>query len=129
MAQIKIYGHAEFLRGEHARISELVHAAAQRTLQLPPDKRFQRFLPLEPWQFVAPPDRSPRYLILEVTLFTGRSLAVRKALIRALMDDLSQGLGLSTNDVEITLLESPRENWGIRGQHGDEMVLNYKVEV
>jgi phenylpyruvate tautomerase PptA (4-oxalocrotonate tautomerase family) len=129
MAQIKIYGHADFLRAEHARISEFVHGAAQRTLQLPPDKRFQRFLPLEPWQFVAPPDRSPRYLILEVILFTGRSLAVRKALIRALMDELSQGLGLSPNDIEVTLLESPRENWGIRGQHGDEMALNYKVEV
>ena len=129
MAQIKIYGHAEFLRAEHARISELVHGAAQRTLQLPPDKRFQRFLPLEPWQFVAPPDRSPRYLILEVIMFTGRTLPVRKALIRALMDELSQGLGLSPNDIEVTLLESPRENWGIRGQHGDELVLNYKVDV
>jgi phenylpyruvate tautomerase PptA (4-oxalocrotonate tautomerase family) len=129
MAQIKIYGHAEFLRAEHARISELVHGAAQRTLQLPADKRFHRFLPLEPWQLVTPPDRSPRYLILEVILFTGRSLAVRKALIRALMDELSKGLAVSANDIEVTLLESPRENWGIRGQHGDEMVLNYKVEV
>ena len=100
-----------------------------RTLKLPEDKRFQRFLPLAPWQLVAPADRSPAYLIVEVVLFTGRSVETRKALVRALMDDLSRELGLSPNDVEITLIESPRENWGIRGQHGDERGLAYKVDV
>lgn len=129
MAQFKIYGREPFLREHHARISELVHAAAVRSLQLPPDKRFHRFLPLADWQLVAPPDRSERYLILEAYMFTGRSLAARKALIRALMDDLSRELSLSPNDIEITLFESPRENWGIRGQHGDELQLDYKVEV
>jgi hypothetical protein len=54
---------------------------------------------------------------------------VRKALIRAVLDDLSGELALSPNDIEITLFESPRENWGIRGQHGDELQLNYKVEI
>jgi phenylpyruvate tautomerase PptA (4-oxalocrotonate tautomerase family) len=129
MAQFKIYGRAEYLRAEHRRISDVLHGAALRTLQLPPDKRFHRFIPLESWQLVAPVDRSERYLIIEAVMFTGRSTAVRKALIRAVMDDLSQHLSLDPNDIEITLLESPRENWGIRGQHGDEMQLPYKVEV
>src|SRR5690349_21468694 len=129
MAQFKIYGHAEFLRAQHARISELLHGAAQRTLQLPTDKRFHRFLPLEAWQFVTPADRTGSYLIIECVMFTGRTLEARKALIRAVMDELSAGLGISVNDIEITLIESGRENWGIRGQHGDEMKLTYKVEV
>lgn len=129
MAQFKIYGRETFLREQHARISEVVHAAAVRNLQLPPDKRFHRFLPLADWQLVAPADRSERYLIIEAYMFTGRSVAARKALIRALMDDLSRELALSPNDVEITLFESPRENWGIRGQHGDELQLDYKVDV
>ena len=129
MAQFKIYARAELLRDQHLRISELVHQAAVRALQLPADKRFQRFFPLEAWQLVAPADRSASYLIVEVHMFTGRSLSTRKALTRALMDELSQGLGLSPNDVEVTILESPRENWGIRGQHGDELTLGYKVDV
>jgi phenylpyruvate tautomerase PptA (4-oxalocrotonate tautomerase family) len=129
MAQFKIYGREEFLREQHARISDVVHAAAVRSLQLPPDKRFQRFFPLAGWQLVAPADRSERYLIIEAYLFTGRSLAARKALIRALLDDLSRELALAPNDIEVTLFESPRENWGIRGQHGDELQLNYKVDV
>jgi phenylpyruvate tautomerase PptA (4-oxalocrotonate tautomerase family) len=129
MAQFKIYGRAEFLRAEHQRISDILHGAALRTLQLPPDKRFHRFIALESWQLVAPADRSERYLIIEAIMFTGRSLEARKALIRAVMDDLAQHLALNANDIEITLIESPRENWGIRGQHGDEMKLPYKVEV
>jgi phenylpyruvate tautomerase PptA (4-oxalocrotonate tautomerase family) len=129
MAQFKIYGREEYLREQHARISDLVHGAAVRTLGLPLDKRFQRFLPLAGWQLVAPADRSERYLIIEAYLFTGRSLATRKALIRTLLDDLGRELALSPNDIEVTLFESPRENWGIRGQHGDELQLSYAVDV
>jgi phenylpyruvate tautomerase PptA (4-oxalocrotonate tautomerase family) len=129
MAQFKIYGRIEHLRRVHRELGELIHGAAVRTLQLPPDKCFQRFIALEDWQLVAPPDRSERYLIIEVVLFSGRSVATRKALIAALMSDLTEGLALSPTDVEITLFESPRENWGIRGQHGDALPLGYKVEI
>jgi Tautomerase enzyme len=129
MAQFKIYGREEYLRTNHLRISEFVHQAAVRTLKLPSDKRFHRFLPLAGWQLVAPADRTESYLIIEVIMFTGRSTEVRKTFLRTLMDELSQGLGIGTTDIEITILESPRENWGIRGQCGDELVLNYKVEI
>jgi phenylpyruvate tautomerase PptA (4-oxalocrotonate tautomerase family) len=116
-----------FLRAEHVKIGEVVHQAALRTLQLPADKRFQRFIGLEAWQLVAPADRSERYLLLEVLMFSGRTVETKKALVRALMDDLARELGLAPADIEVTLVESPRENWGIRGQHGDELALPYKV--
>jgi phenylpyruvate tautomerase PptA (4-oxalocrotonate tautomerase family) len=129
MAQFKIYGREEYLRTNHLRISDLLHAAAVRTLKLPSDKRFHRFLPLAGWQLVTPADRSESYLIIEVIMFTGRSSEARKAFLRTLMEELSQGLSIGTTDIEITILEAPRENWGIRGQCGDELVLNYKVEI
>jgi len=129
MAQFKIYGRTEFLQASHRAIGDVVHAAAVRTLELPADKRFHRFVPLEPWQLDAPPDRSARYLIVEVLMFSGRTVATKKALVRALMDDLAAALSLAPADVEVTILESPRENWGIRGRHGDELVLPYRVEV
>jgi len=31
--------------------------------------------------------------------------------------------------VEITLSETPRHNWAIRGAAGDELDLDYRVEV
>lgn len=129
MAHFKIYGHTSFLLSAHAKIGEVVHQAAVRTLKLPADKRFQRFIGLDAWQLVAPKPRSEQYLLLEVLMFSGRTLETRKALVRALMDDLSRELDLHPVDVEVTIIESPRENWGIRGQHGDELALNYKVDV
>jgi phenylpyruvate tautomerase PptA (4-oxalocrotonate tautomerase family) len=129
MAQFKIYGRIDHLRRVHRELGELVHAAAVRTLQLPEDKRFHRFIGLDDWQLVAPADRTERYLIIEVMMFSGRSAETKKALIAALMTDLCAGLSLSPNDVEVTLIETPRENWGIRGRHGDALPLPYKVEV
>lgn len=129
MAQFKIYGQESFLRTAHAQVSEIVHGAAVRSLQLPQDKRFHRFIALEPWQLVAPADRSERYLIIEVIMFSGRSTEVKKELLRALMGDLTRELGLHPNDVEVTILESPREHWGIRGHTGDDLALSYKVEI
>jgi len=129
MAQVKIYGRTSFLLAAHAKIGEVVHQAAVRTLKLPADKRFQRFIGLDDWQLVAPPDRSEQYLMIEVLMFSGRSVATRKAFVRALLDDLTRELDLSPLDVEVTLIESPRENWGIRGQHGDELTLPYPVEL
>ena len=62
-------------------------------------------------------------------MFTGRTVETRKALIRAVMDELCRTLALHPNDVEVVILESARENWGVRGQHGDELTLSYLVEV
>jgi phenylpyruvate tautomerase PptA (4-oxalocrotonate tautomerase family) len=129
MAQFKIYGRIDHLRSAHEKLGELIHAAAVRTLKLPTDKRFQRFIALEDWQLVTPADRSERYTLIEIVMFSGRTLDTKKALVRALMDDIVSGLDIAPADVEITILESPRENWGIRGQHGDELALNYKVDV
>jgi len=38
-------------------------------------------------------------------------------------------LGMHPNDTEITVFQSDKHCWGIRGKTGDELALNYKVEV
>jgi hypothetical protein len=35
----------------------------------------------------------------------------------------------SQQDLEITIFETPKHNWGFRGLPGDEHELNYKVDV
>jgi hypothetical protein len=45
------------------------------------------------------------------------------------MAEAGAALGISANDVEITVFESPRHCWGIRGKTGDELPLTYRVEV
>ena len=66
---------------------------------------------------------------MEIVCFTGRSREAVRALITALYDDVAPRLGLDVDDLEIVILESPRENWGIRGTSGDELALSYRVDV
>ncbi|MFC4628359.1 tautomerase family protein [Promicromonospora alba] len=127
MAQVKVYGNRSVWGERRAEISDALHEALVRTWQLPEDKRFHRFLLLDDGDLVAP--RSDAYLVVEVICFTGRSREAKRALIAALYDDVAPRLGLDVNDLEIVIVESPKENWGIRGMSGDELTLSYRVDV
>lgn len=129
MAQIKIYGERAHLGANRQAISDAIHACAVEALQLPPEKRFHRFLTLDAGDFIYPADRSERYTIIEISMFGGRSVEAKKHLIRRLFERLEDECGIAPNDVEITITETPRENWGIRGLPADELMLDYKVRV
>ena len=129
MAQIKIYGLRAHLDQRKQPISDVIHHCAMEALQLPAEKRFHRFIALEPDDFIFPDDRSEQYTIIEISIFEGRSVEAKKSLVRLLFERLHTELGISPQDVEITIFETPRHNWGIRGQPGDELGLNYKVDV
>ena len=129
MSQVKIYGLKEQLNPIKARLSQVIHSCAVEALALPPDKRFHRFFPLEAEDFIFPPGRSSRYTIVEISMFEGRSVEAKKNLIRLLFARSRDELGLAPEDLEITISETPRASWGIRGQCGDEVGLSYKVEV
>ncbi|TFF10523.1 tautomerase family protein [Cellulosimicrobium funkei] len=126
MAQVKIYGRRSVWGARRTEVSDALHDALVRAWQLPPDKRFHRFLLLDDDDLVAP--RSDAYLVVEVVCFTGRTREAKRALVAALYD-VVPALGLTVDDVELVILESPRENWGIRGVSGDELALSYRVDV
>ena len=129
MAQIKIYGLKQHLNPIKAQLSDVIHACVVEALAFPPGKRAHRFFPLEVEDFYYPSDRSPRYTILEISLFEGRSIETKKHLIRLLFERTQQALNFTPADLEITMTETPRHNWGFRGQAGDEISLNYSIEV
>jgi hypothetical protein len=125
---VKIYGLRESLNPIKASLSDAIHACVMDALQYPADKRAHRFFPLEQEDFYYPVGRSDRYTILEFSMFEGRSIEAKKELIRLLFERVKL-LGISGEDLEITIFETPRHNWGFRGLPGDEHPLNYRVEV
>ena len=129
MAQIKVFGLKEILTSNRGALSDTIHSCVMDALAYPPEKRFHRFFPLEREDFVHPPDRSDLYTIIEISMFEGRSPEAKRSLIRLLYERINQSVGISPHDVEITLFETPMQNWGIRGVPGDEVVLSYNVEV
>src|SRR4051812_26980466 len=129
MAQIKIYGLKEHLNQIKAPLSDVIHACVVEALHYPQDKRAHRFFGLERDDFYYPAGRTEQYIIIEISMFEGRSIETKKHLIRLLFERISAQLALSTQDIEMTIFETPRHNWGMRGLPGDEVGLNYQVDV
>ena len=129
MAQIKIYGLRSSIEKHRSSLSDSIHKSVIEALSYPPEKRFHRFIALEREDFVFPSDRTEQYTIIEISMFEGRSVEAKKNLVRALFENIEQGCGIKANDIEITIFETPKENWGIRGMPGDELALNYQVNV
>lgn len=129
MSQVKIYGLADSLFHRRDDLSDVIHACLVEVLGLPTEKRFQRFIPLADLDFIYPGDRTRDYTILEISMFEGRSAETKKALINALFAAFAKSpLNIAPQDLEITIIETPRANWGIRGQPGDELELSYTVQ-
>ncbi len=128
MAQLLIYSRRDQLDGRRQAISDVLHGCVTAALGLPADKRFHRFIALAPEDFIHPADRSERYTIIEISMFEGRSIEAKKLLIRSIFERFERELGIAKQDVEITIHETPKHNWGIRGLPGDELTLSYKVE-
>lgn len=128
MAQIRIYGRRDHISQVRSDLSNAIHACAVEALGLPEDKRFHRFIPLDAGDFIYPADRSERYTIIEISMFEGRTVATKKRLIRLLFERLESACRIAPQDVEITIFETPRHNWGIRGLPADELSLDYSVE-
>ena len=129
MSQIKIYGLKQNLDRIKAKLSDVIHSCVVDALDFPEDKRFHRFFPLDPSDFYFPSERTTKYTIIEISMFEGRSVEAKKHLIRLLFERIHQQLNILPQDLEITITETPKHNWGFRGMPGDEVILNYKVEV
>ena len=129
MAQVVVWGLRTQLNQRREALSAAIHGAVVSALDYPQDKRFHRFVGLDPEDFVYPQDRGADYTIIEISMFTGRSEAAKRQLIDELFRRIADEVGIMPHSVEITITETPRENWGIRGGNAADLALNYSVEV
>lgn len=129
MGQIKIFGLAQELNKNKDKMSDVIHSCIVDGLKFPPDKKFQRYFPMDNDNFYYPTDRTEKYTIIEVSIFEGRSVEAKKEFIGLIYKRFREQLDILENDIEITIFETPKFNWGIRGLPGDELTLNYKVNI
>lgn len=129
MAQVKIYGIREKLTPVRERLSDTIHECVMEALQFPADKRAHRFFMMEKEDMLYPSGRTDAYTIIEIAIIEGRSVEAKKKLVRLLFDKIRDNVNISHQDIEICIQESAACNWGFRGMHGDEVKLNYKLNV
>lgn len=114
---------------QESALIDAVHAALVEGLQIPQDDRTLRLVVHEPHRFSLPATKGDRYTLVTIDLFSGRSLAAKKALYQAVVRNLG-ALDIPPDHVTVVLHEVPAENWGIRGgQAASEVDLGFKVEV
>lgn len=129
MSQIKIYAEHETIQQHRKHLSYAIHDALVSAFNYPKEKCFQRFIELDKENFIYPDDRSSFYTIIEISMFEGRSVQAKKMLIQMIFANIQQYCNISSNDVEITIFETPCSHWGIRGKNADELFLNYQLNV
>lgn len=78
MAQVKVYGLNKHIDKKRILISDAIHASVMLAFEYPPEKKFHRFFHLDDADFIFPSDRSEDYLIVEISIFEGRSSKAKK---------------------------------------------------
>ncbi|SOC87086.1 4-oxalocrotonate tautomerase family enzyme [Curtobacterium sp. 314Chir4.1] len=129
MAQVIVYGRRTSIDARRQQLSDAIHGAVVAALDYPAEKRFHRFVGLDAADFVHPEDRGDDYTIIEVSVFEGRSAEAKRELIRQLFDRIAAEVGIAPHSVEITITETPKVNWGIRGVNAEDLALGYRVDV
>jgi phenylpyruvate tautomerase PptA (4-oxalocrotonate tautomerase family) len=129
MPNVTVEVRRRYTRQEEEGILDAVHAAMMSAIKIPASDRTLRLIVHEPQRFAAPPGKDERYTLVEIDLFSGRSLTAKKALYRAIVANLA-AFGIPADHVKILLRESAVENWGIRGGvPASEVDLGFEVDV
>ena len=100
-----------------------------KELSFPKEKKYHRFIALDVEDILFPDVKSEAYTIIEIMMIEGRSVETKKRLIYALFKNIEDDLGICKTDIEICIVESPACNWGFCGKTGDDIKLNYKIEI
>ena len=125
----RIEGRRSRTPAEIQSLIEAVYLAQREALKVPEWDRQIRYLEHKAENFHVVPGRSENYLLVEISLFAGRSLDAKRALYRRIVERFGE-LGVQPDDVTIVLHEIATENWGIRGgQPASEVELGFKVDV
>jgi phenylpyruvate tautomerase PptA (4-oxalocrotonate tautomerase family) len=97
-------------------IGEATHRALVEALNVPGTDRFQVITEHRPGDLVYDPSyldiaRTDDFVAIQVTLNAGRTVEMKKAFYARLAALLAEAPGLRPEDLLVSLVEVPKENW------------------
>lgn len=129
MPLAKIETRKKWSLSHKRKIMEAVHSAMKSALKIPETDRNIRFHEYSVDDFQVPPAKTENYILVEISMFAGRSLQAKKDLYQCIVKNLNR-LGIPADDVFIVLHEIPLETWGIRGGFpASEVDLGFTVGI
>jgi hypothetical protein len=112
-----------------AAVIDAIQSALREALKIPEWDRTSRLIQHPASHFAVPPGRGEKFTLVEITMFSGRSMDAKRVLYQAIVRNLA-ALGVPALDIKITLIETPPENWGLRGgTPASEIDLGFKIDV
>jgi len=110
-------------------ILDAVHDSLVAAFKIPDHDRNQRIIEVPKENLACPTGKAEYFIIIEMTVFPGRSLQAKRALYQEIVSRLKK-LEIGGDDILIVLNEPPLENWGIRGGYpASEVDIGFKVDV
>ena len=110
----------EMLKGKSPEykksLLDCVHAGLIESLGISDWDRFQRIIEYDREDFEFPTEKTDGFMIIEITMFQGRTRQQKQALIEKVTDNLVNDLSVEPTDVFIVIQDPPNENWGMGGK-------------
>lgn len=128
MPSTRVETRAGWLGGRHAEFIAAVQRALVEGIRIPQQDRDIRILEYSGEAFAPPPGRGPHYTIIEIAMFSGRSLDAKRRLYASLVAELA-AFDIAPSDLKVIVHDVPRENWGLGGKAASDIELGFKVDV
>lgn len=129
MPNVRIEVKRSWSPEEQKHLIEATHSAMVEALKIPQHDKLIRVVEHSPAHFAFPPGTSDNFTLVEISLFSGRSLEAKRKLYQGIVNRFGV-LGIEPMDIKIVLYEVSMENWGIRGGvPASEIDLGFKVNV
>ena len=110
----------ELVRGKsieyRTTVGEIIYNAMRDTINVPPHDKFQVITEhaledINVAESYLDNHYSNDIILIQITLSAGRSVDLKKAFFKRIVDDLHAQLGVRPDDVVINLVEVAKENW------------------
>lgn len=95
---------------------ECIHEGLVESIGIEDWDRFQRIVEIDREDFETAPGKTDNFMIIEITMFPGRTKEQKKALIEHVTAKLVERLSIAATDVFIVINEPADENWGMAGK-------------
>lgn len=96
-------------------VLDVIHEGLMKALGIEDWDRFQRIVEIPEEDFERPDGKTDDFMIIELTIFPGRTKEQKKAAITEITAGLCNKLGIAPSDIFIIFNEPPLENWGMAG--------------
>ena len=101
-------------------VLDCIHIGLMESIGIEDWDRFQRIVEIQREDFETAPGKTDNFMIIELTLFPGRTKEQKGSAIKAITAGLEERLGIAPTDVFIVINEPPFENWGMGGKQKEK---------